>query len=514
MSDYDNKKNREVYPEKPPEYTFSGTEPGTDLVKRMADYAVRHRLWKKGDRLLVAVSGGADSVALLHLLLRLGGQLDLHPTVVHLDHGLRGEASREDRRWVEALAARLQVPCVAARRDVGKVIERGGSSPEEAARRVRYGFFRQAARRTGIGILALGHQADDQAETVLLRLLRGSGPAGLIGMRPRRREGELLLVRPLLAFRRGELLAFLSGIGEGFRRDRSNLDLRFLRNRIRHRLLPLLEAEYNPRFRELLIELARREGEREDYLRSRLEEPCRKLIRRTPRGWGLDCGLFSRAAAPERGEALRELLDRAGIPAANRRHFRALERLARGTSGRRLDLPGPVVARKEGDLLLLSKHRGPETLPTVPLGLPEERIIEPLSARLRIREYPVPPGLEFRPGTRPPPARGSGPWREYLDRDRVVPPLVLRSRLPGDRYRPLGMKGRKKVKKILLESGVPLSRRGLVPVIADRERIIWLAGYRPNHFCRIRPDTRKVLEISLEPLKVGKESEQQAACQP
>lgn len=471
----------------------------------MEVYGARHRLWKKGDRILVAVSGGADSVALLHLLRRLGRELDFDLTAVHLDHGLRGEAAREDRRWVEDLSSRLKIPCVAARREVRAVMDEGGYSPEEAARRVRYEFFREVSRQTGIRILALGHQADDQAETVLLRLLRGGRPAALAGMLPSRPDGDLLLVRPLLPFRREELLAFLAEIGEGFREDLSNRDPRFLRNRVRHRLLPLLEAEYSPRCRELLAGLARRERERENYLRFRLEERCRELLRPTEEGPALDCTLFRQAAALERGEVLRELLARAGVVAPHRRHFRALEQLASSPSGRSFDLPGPAAARKEGDLLFISPRREAETLPTLPLDIPGERIIEPLAARIRIRVYPAPPDPAFRGnaggGNCREKSPGSGPWREYLDRDRVVPPLVVRSRLPGDRYRPLGMEGRKKIKKILSEAGIPISRRGLIPVVADREKIVWLAGHRPNHHCRVRQDTREILEITLEPLE-------------
>lgn len=472
---------------------------GDDLLRRLAAFAARHRLWKNGDRLLAAVSGGADSVALLHLLHRLG--LDL--TVVHLDHGLRGEASREDRCWVEELAARLGLPCVAGRRAAAAVMKEGGYSPEEAARRIRYRYFREVSAGTGIGILALGHQADDQAETVLLRLLRGGRPAALAGMLPSRRDGELLLVRPLLPFWRGELLAFLEEIGEDFREDLSNRDPRFLRNRIRHRLLPLLEAEYSPRCRQLLSALAEREREREDYLRGRLEDRCRELIRETAEGPALDCRLFPEAAALERGEVLRRLLARAGVVNPHRRHFKALERLAFGPSGRRLDLPGPAVASREGDLLRLSPRREEGDWPARPLEIPGETAIEELGARIRVRVRPKPTGPLDRREAGPEASRegwtGAETLREYFDRDRVSPPLVVRPRLPGDRYRPLGMAGKKKIKKMLAEGGIPLSRRGSIPVVEDQERIVWLAGHRPNHYCRVRGETREVIEITLSP---------------
>jgi len=505
MPEDDKKKYLSRRPGIPPGERTPAPPRASELLRRLAAYGIRHRLWREGDRILVAVSGGSDSVALLHLLRRLGKEMNFELTVLHLDHGLRGEAAREDRRWVEQLAARLGLPCIADRRAAGPVKREGGYSPEEAARRVRYEFFRDTSRRTGVRILALGHQADDQAETVLLRLLRGGRPAALAGMLPARREGELLLVRPLLSFRRDELRAFLGEIGEGYREDLSNRDPGFLRNRVRHRLLPLLEREYSPRCRRLLVELAEREREREEYLRDRLAERCRSLVRPAGGGPALDCGLFRRAPALERGEVLRFLLARAGVYSPHRRHFRALERLAFGPSGRRFDLPGPALARREGDLLIIAPVRETPALPALVLEIPGEVVIEPISSRIRARVFPAPPGPAFLRSAAgqklPERIPGPGSLREYFDRDRVAPPLVVRSRLPGDRYQPLGMEGRKKIKKILTESGVPLSQRPLVPVVADRERIIWLAGHRPGHHCRVRKDTRRILEITLEPLE-------------
>lgn len=468
----------------------------------MADYASHHRLWNPGARLLVSVSGGTDSVALLHLLHRLGGVAGLHLTVVHLDHCLRGEASRADRRWVQKLAGRLQLPFISGCREVEPVVKAGGYSLEEAARMVRYDFFREVSRETGIGILALGHQADDQAETVLLRLLRGGRPAALAGMRPSRQAGELTLIRPLLSFWRDELVGFLHEIGEGCREDLTNRDSRFLRNRVRHQLLPLLESEYSPRCRELLAELAERERERDDYLRGRLKIRCRELLRETGEGTALDCCLFREAAALEQGEVLRFLLARAGITTPHRRHFSALKRLADGQSGRSLDLPGSVSAYREGELMFIDPRRETEEsfLPRT-LKVPGEIIIEEISARIRARILPVPPGGETGAKELAAVAEAEGRRREYLDRDRVVLPLTVRSRQPGDRYRPLGMEGRKPVKKILAEARVPLARRGLIPVVEDQKRIVWLAVHRPNHCCRVRPDTREVIELSIEPLE-------------
>ncbi|MDP8213627.1 MAG: tRNA lysidine(34) synthetase TilS [Candidatus Euphemobacter frigidus] len=485
-----------------------------DLAGRVKRFAVSHRLWKKGERILVAVSGGADSVALLHLLYRLKEEEDLKLTVVHLDHGLRGQASEADSRWVRELAGRLDIPCLVERRVVSAKLRRGGHSPEESARDVRYTFFRDLSERTGINTLALGHHADDQAETVLLKLLRGCHPAGLGGMRPYRLDGTLRLIRPLLEIRRRELVDFLSAIGESFREDISNRDRRFLRNRLRHELLPLLETEYNPRIREVLVHLAGMERKRDDYLKDRMHESFQAVAAELEQGLVLDLPLFKQLSSFEQGEILRELLWKAGFNDPHRRVHRDLERIIKGPSGRRLTLPGRLTVLKEQQRLIIKKGPGGVTgfrAFSRELAVPGETEIELIRAGIVVREYPRPPEITFRPG--PGLKRywedypGGGVLKEYLDRDTVVLPLLVRSRRPGDRYQPLGTAGNRKIKKILIDEKVPGSLRDLIPIIADAEKIIWLAGYRPDHRCRVREETRTILEISLVPLDLSDKQE-------
>jgi len=239
-----------------------------------------------GAPLLVAVSGGADSVSLLYLLLEArGGPGEL--TVVHLDHGLRGEAARADARWVRGLSRSLGVGFLGGRRDVRGICRREKLSVETAARRARLDFFRDAARKTGVDTVALGHHLDDQAETVLMRLLRGSGPGGLAGMLPRRSMGGLVLIRPLLEFRRDELERFLREKGVSWRTDASNRDRRFLRNRVRLDLLPLLTEGYSPRLPELLGNLARCEAERETFISGLVDGLWERLARSEGGGVGV-----------------------------------------------------------------------------------------------------------------------------------------------------------------------------------------------------------------------------------
>jgi tRNA(Ile)-lysidine synthase len=302
------------------------------------------RLLSDGSAVLAAVSGGGDSVALLHLLHRYASGRGLRPAVAHLDHGLR-RGSKADRRFVERLAADLGYPCIAERREVGK-LRRKGESPEEAARRVRRAFLLEAARRAGSERIATGHTLDDQAETVLMRLVRGAGATALTGMAV---SGPGPFVRPLLGLEREDLRAYLRRRGLECREDPSNRDLRFDRNRVRRLVLPVLRESLNPRAARHLVKAAGLIREDALFLDGLAEAALAELCRRGPGGSvELDARGLAEAPPPLGKRVARQALRAAGADARRlgTRHIDALLDLAAGGSGRRLDLPGGLVARK------------------------------------------------------------------------------------------------------------------------------------------------------------------------
>jgi len=481
--------------------------PGYWLSRKVTEYSASHHLWKKGERIMVAVSGGADSVALLHILNGLSPILELELTVVHLDHGLRGQVSQDDARWVEDLSLRLNIPYIGGRLDPASEEEECGRSSEEAARIARYAFFREVSDRTGITTIALAHHADDQAETVLMKLLRGCSPAGLGGMRVSRQDGTLRIIRPLLSARRWELREFLTSSGESFREDLSNRDCRFLRNRLRHELLPLMEKEYNPKIKEGLIHLAGMVRDRDDYLRDRLGDTFSRVVSKTDEGIKIDCKRFNFLTDFEQGEVLRHVLWEAGVNGPRRSYFKDLKRSIVGPSGSCLDIAGGVMALRVDDNLIINNGLsacGTEPLAPLELSIPGEMIIKEIGAKITVRQYRRPQLIELNQTVnlkqywKNYPAGGE--LKEYLDRDRVIEPIMVRSRLPGDRYRPLSMPGSRKIKDILIDDKVSGSIRDSIPVLADAEGIIWLAGYRPAHRCRVRQNTENILEITLIPV--------------
>ena len=415
------------------------------------------RALRPGQRVLVAVSGGADSVALAHLLHRGRRLLCLRPVLAHLHHGIRGRAADADAAFVRRLARRLDLPLLLERADVPAQARAAGISLEMAARVARYAFFARAARQVHAAAVLVAHTADDQAETVLLRLARGAGPQGLGGMAPVSCRNGLTILRPLLGVRHADLVALLRKHRWRWREDASNRDLHFLRNRVRHELLPLIERRLNPRFREALLRTA-------DVLREEqvwLDELAAVDLARC-RGAAAGGGLLIQPLAAQPRAAQRRLLRLwlagGGLP-PERLTFDAVEavltlaRRAHGTQAVPLG-DGWRVVRRYAALALEAE---PTAAPRWTLTVQSHRGI--------LRERPTQPGRL--------PARATLSARAVGGS-----PLTVRAWRPGDRMRPLGLRGTKKLQDIFTDAKVPRDRRAAVPVVECRGEIVWLPGYR------------------------------------
>ena len=319
-----------------------------ELVERLRAVLVEAHLVSRGDRVLVGVSGGSDSVALLHLLAALRSRLGIDLIVGHVDHQLRVD-SAHDAAGVAALAATLGVPLECITRDVRRESTGRGCALEDAARRVRYDALRDIARRRGAGRLALAHTADDQAETVLMRLIRGAGLTGLTGIPTARPLDEVTIIRPLLGFWRSELLAYLERHQLTYREDPTNRDPAFLRNRIRMQLLPLLEREYNPHIKALCCQLAEQCQVDRAYLQGAATRYWKRLVKR--QGHTL---LIRRDGLARQPEAIKRMLVRLAIQQLQGdlngfefRHWRQIQRLAADQPvGAVVDLPGALQLQR------------------------------------------------------------------------------------------------------------------------------------------------------------------------
>ncbi len=326
----------------------------TDFLTRLESALRTERL--SGERILVAVSGGADSVALLRGLAFLADNLDLTCLAAHINHGLRGADSEADADWVAALAQQLGIEFHLRSTDLSKRVD-AGQSLEEAARNARYELLAEIATAADCPIVAVAHTADDQTETVLHHLIRGTGLAGLSGM-PKSRPlfDGVRLFRPLLGFRRPQIEEWLAELGQDFRTDTSNDDRGFTRNRIRHDLLPLLEEQFNPAFRQVLASLSDQAAEAAEFLRRQAEELADRAAQSaTTETLRIDCSTLRSVDAVLVRETLRVIWSRAGWP-LKRMGYREWQRLAELVAdGTAANLPGQINARRRGSLLVLTR---------------------------------------------------------------------------------------------------------------------------------------------------------------
>ena len=435
---------------------------------------------------VVAVSGGSDSVGLLRALHAIGPGLGLRLSVAHLDHGARGEAARADAAFVAALADSLGLPF-----DLGRWGPARAGHFEADARRARYAWLTETARARGASAVAVGHTRDDQAETILHRIVRGTGPRGLAGMRARRTLapsgpgfGSVTLVRPLLKVARQEVRDSLAALGQSYRDDAGNADTARTRARIRHDLVPKLAADYNPAVADALVRLGALAGAsaRSVARRARAIERAATVEARP----GLV--LLSRPKLLQvnrflRAEVLRRAWRRAGWPEAGMgaKHWWRLADLANRPKAR-ASVGGGIEAETDADLLVLRRPAAGA------VAVPASRV--PLEI----------PGSAPWPGGRVVVVLDpDAPRDESIDLDRLSPPLYVRAAVPGDRFQPLGMgEHSKPLNDFFRGRGVARADRPSVPLLCDGLGIVWVVGHRIRNSVRRDERTRRVAGLRFE----------------
>jgi len=468
------------------------------MLNKVRKTIVRYAMLAQGERLIAAVSGGSDSVALLKVLTLLAPEYQLSLVVAHLNHGLRGDEADREEDFVRRLSGSMGLPYVSKKVDIAGLREQG-KSLEEVCRDQRYAFLRKAAADCGAAKIALGHHLRDQAETVLMNLLRGSGAGGLRGMPPVR---EGMIVRPLLHVSREEILAFLEERGLPFMHDSSNDQDCYYRNRIRRHLLPFLRENFNPRIEENLFRTAEILRQEDEYLEEEVKD------------WLNSQGVFCRDEEPQVQISelllLHEALQRRILKTLMIRtcgsgkaigftHVQAALALAAGVEGSAsLNLPGGAGLQREYGLLIFSRRSGRRASS----GEGPGRTLEycyPVSipGRVEVREAGM--AIDFRLADSP---RAScriemSERIAYLDYDALCPPLVIRNVRPGDRMQQLGMTGRKKIQALFIDEKVPRARRHLCPLLADQQSVIWIAGLRISARASITENTRQVLQVEI-----------------
>ena len=448
-----------------------------------------------GERLLVAISGGPDSLALLYSLHELQADLELDIVGAHLNHGLRGEESDADASFVTSVFETMGLRHYVEKKNVQLLRAKCKLSLEEAAREARYEFLTRAQADCGAAAVVLGHTADDQAETVLMNILRGSGLTGLRGMRPssamRWSETELRLLRPLLDLSRVDTSAYCEALGLEPRLDRSNLSTDLRRNRVRLELLPMLET-YNPAVKDALIRLSSAASRDLSYIEEEVEEIFGVIAVEEGDSLALD-----RWALEEEHEAVRNYLVRRAVSwvkgdlvDVELYHVEEMVRLIEVGTGKSLDLPGGLRFAVDYDRVTI----GPADLTEPSSVLSEFELEVPGTTThggwMVTAKIVEPEKVEN--------LKDSDKLTGRFDLSRLGSPISVRSRVPGDRFQPLGMHGSKRIQDFMVDAKVPRRGRDSTPLLVSPRGIAWVVGWQIAHRARVRKQTRAVLELRFQ----------------
>ncbi len=463
------------------------------LQRKLVETVNQHQMLQAGYRILVAVSGGPDSMALLHALYTLADELDIKLAVAHLNHQLRGPAADGDEAYVKQWCKQWDLPFFAQRQDIAKLAAQQKLSVEEAGRQARYSFFARLADEHDFDRVALGHTATDRIETLLINLLRGTGLSGLCGIPPRRGR----FIRPLIAAWRNETAAYCRQYDLQPRLDASNLSSdNYLRNQVRLELLPLLESEYAPHIQSALLRLAQAAQQELSWTEPLVQAAYQQAAEDNDHSLSLDLAQLADMAPGLRYRLLRQALvrlrgDAADIEAV---HYNMLQQLiGKAQTGAEMHLPGAISARRGYNSIELSTGGHGSSESGEAIG---GHYILPVPGKVRVPQVELTVSTEL---TRKRPAKlGNARGRQVtVDGQVIGQVLLVRGWQPGDSFQPLGLSGHKKLQDLFVDKKVPRHERDRIPlIVTGDDQIVWVVGYRLADPFKVTPRTKVFAIIS------------------
>jgi len=460
-----------------------------------------YEMLKPKHSVVIGVSGGPDSVALLHILLALAPRLSLRLGVAHLNHCLRRTDSDNDAQFVETLARKFNLPCYIQKKNVRNYQIKNRLSLEEAARSVRYTFLNTVAQSKGYNKIAIGHHSDDNAELVLMNLFRGSGTLGLSGIPPVRGDK---IIRPLIQVSRSELIEFLIQNNLKYVSDASNEDTRYLRNKVRHNLIPMLKTAYNPKISETLNRLSSIIKSEEEWLEDVVNPFFEKAVLHVQEDHiALSIHMVNRYHVALQRRIIRMAIEKIK---GNLRRIRfvnidsVIGLLGNSQAYGNIDLPDGIRIQKNRDnlnifrennalcdLKLKSESSDTSTF-EYKIESPDSVFIKEIRAHIKFTEMSIENVPDY---------RYTGQYTNLFDKDILNFPMVLRNFRPGDAFKPLGAGGTQKLKKYFIDKKVPRNERIKCPLLLSGGKIIWVVGHRIDESVKVRPSTRNVLKVEL-----------------
>ena len=473
----------------------------SQLLQTVEKTIATYGMLKPKDSVVIGVSGGPDSVALLHVLSLIVPRFSLKLGVAHLNHCLRSNDSDKDAQFVEVLAKRYDLPCHTHKKDVLKYQIENKLSLEEAARRVRYTFLNNVANTMQYNKIAVGHHSDDNAELILMNLFRGSGTQGLSGIPPVR---DHKIIRPLIKLNRSEIIDFLSQNKLEYVSDASNTDTKYLRNRVRHDLIPLIKTAYNPKISETLNRLSSIIRSEEDWIGDVVHTFYDKTVLDVQE----NCIILSVSMLNRYHPALQRRIIRTTIEKIKgdlrRIRFVNINSVIgiiekRSTYGK-VDLPDRIRIQRDRDALHVFKERlrscgvseKDNHSDTFTFEYQIEKLgsvfIREIGATIKFTEMRLKKVFDY---------RYTGQHTGFFDKDILRFPMIIRNFRPGDAFKPLGVGGTQKLKKFFIDKKVPRSERIKCPILLSRGKIIWVVGHRIDESVKVMPSTRNVLKVEL-----------------
>jgi tRNA(Ile)-lysidine synthase len=464
------------------------------LLGQMKKTIQAHGLLEAKDKIVAAVSGGPDSVALLHALNTLRRDYELTLAAAHVNHRFRGEEADEDSRYVQRLCEELGIPCFVGTFDVPQFIAETGMNPQDAARKIRYRFLRQVAEKMGEAKIATAHHADDQLETMLMRLVRGTGVEGLAGIPLSRREEGIHIIRPLLEVTREQIEHYCSTEGLEPRHDRSNFSDKYLRNRIRKYWIPLMRKE-NPHVATTAAHLVEVLREENDYLQQESEAKLTAIIEEQDANTIIlrqnDFLVHHLALQRRMIKLILSYLLKSDIKEIGYAHIENIRQIIEGAHPAACThLPGNVQVRREYERVIFSSVLDTTSIPhyIYSLNIPGQTYIPELDRTVHCYY-----------GSRDEEKRFVNGVFAVFDPASIKGKLYVRRRRIGDRMVPLGMNGSKKVKDILIDKKIPRSKRDRIPLLTDDEHILWIPGVKRSNWCLPSREADTVLYVVLGP---------------
>lgn len=454
---------------------------GDNMREIVLKNILEHKLISKGDNIVAGISGGLDSMALLMILHDLKDEIDFNIIVCHVNHGVREEAS-EDQEFVRNIARDLNLDFHTINVDMVSYGKEKGITAEEAGRELRYGFFREIIKKLGNGKIAVAHNKNDQVETLLQRLMRGTGIHGLKGMEFKSMD----IIRPILNVTREEIETYVDENNISYVIDKTNLLPIYNRNKVRLELIPYIQENFNPNIIETLWRLSQTANLDSSYLDEISLENYEKLVKEENtyrvvlNGEG-----FSQINPSIQNRIIRLAILRLthNIQGISEFHITNLvDMFLNSDTGKQMDLPNNLIGRLSyNDLIIEKNHSSKREAFEFDLTL-GENIIQDLGAGIELNLVDE---MKF----------DQGEYTKYIDYDKIDGKLSIRNRRNGDRIHPLGMKGKKKIKDYFIDKKIPREDRDQIPLIVDGDNIIWIVGYSLSELYKVTDSTKRILEI-------------------